>query len=86
MIQDEEARRFIRRCLQKAPDRPSATELLNDPFLCSTEEEASNKIMSPGSLASSPVDPTNMTITGTMNQEDDTIFLKVKISDKKGMD
>ncbi|XP_042015464.1 LOW QUALITY PROTEIN: probable serine/threonine-protein kinase WNK5 [Salvia splendens] len=84
MIQDEEAQRFIGRCLQKAPDRPSATELLNDPFLCSMEEEASNKIMSPGSLPSSPVGPTNMTITGTMNQEDDTIFLKVQISDKKG--
>ncbi|KAG6437019.1 hypothetical protein SASPL_101926 [Salvia splendens] len=83
MIQDEEARRFIGRCLRKAPDRPSATELLNDPFLCSMEEEASKKIMSPCSL-SSPVGPTNMTITGTMNQDDDTIFLKVQISDKKG--
>lgn len=27
---------------------------------------------------------TNMTITGTMNPEDDTIFLKVQISDKDG--
>jgi WNK lysine deficient protein kinase len=30
------------------------------------------------------VDPTDMTITGTMNPEDDTIFLKVQISDKDG--
>lgn len=28
---------------------------------------------------------TNMTITGTMNEEDDTVFLKVQISDKNGM-
>ncbi|KAL1545410.1 putative serine/threonine-protein kinase wnk5 [Salvia divinorum] len=76
MIEDDEARRFIGRCLQKAPNRPSATELLNDPFLCSIEEEASTKIMS------SPHNP--MTITGTMNAEDDTIFLKVQISDKNG--
>ncbi|KAK4268444.1 hypothetical protein QN277_025101 [Acacia crassicarpa] len=27
---------------------------------------------------------TNMTITGTMNEEDDTVFLKVQISDKNG--
>ncbi|XP_028768290.1 probable serine/threonine-protein kinase WNK5 [Neltuma alba] len=27
---------------------------------------------------------TNMTITGTMNEEDDTVFLKVQISDKTG--
>lgn len=28
---------------------------------------------------------TNMTITGTMNEDDDTVFLKVQISDKNGM-
>lgn len=28
---------------------------------------------------------TNMTITGTMNEEDNTVFLKVQISDKNGM-
>jgi hypothetical protein len=26
-----------------------------------------------------------MTITGTMNEEDDNVFLKVKISNKNGM-
>lgn len=28
---------------------------------------------------------THMTITGTMNEEDDTVFLKVQISNKTGM-
>jgi WNK lysine deficient protein kinase len=28
---------------------------------------------------------THMTITGTMNEEDDNVFLKVKISNKNGM-
>ncbi|XP_057804729.1 probable serine/threonine-protein kinase WNK5 [Salvia miltiorrhiza] len=100
MIEDEEARRFIGRCLQKAPNRPSATELLKDPFLSIEEEDAqgfaSTKIMSsphkPNAPSLKPSSPspagpmpsTNMTITGTMKPEDDTIFLKVQISDKNG--
>lgn len=31
-----------------------------------------------------PVDRTDMTITGKMNPENDTIFLKVQIADKSG--
>ncbi|KAK8936124.1 putative serine/threonine-protein kinase WNK5 [Platanthera zijinensis] len=32
-LQDQEARRFVSRCLEKALKRPSAKELLSDPFL-----------------------------------------------------
>ncbi|KAL7136090.1 hypothetical protein ABFS83_10G005600 [Erythranthe nasuta] len=76
-IEDEEARRFVGRCLMKAPDRPSARELLMDPFL--SIEEA------PKSPATKKISKSiDMTITGTMNPEDDAIFLKVQISDENG--
>ena len=32
-VKDEEAKAFIRRLIAKAPTRPSAGELLKDPFL-----------------------------------------------------
>lgn len=102
-IEDEEARSFIGRCLEKAPNRPSASQLLKDPFLSSEDEDddveqfGSTKIMpsspqkaprsfprSSSVLPAAPARSTDMTITGTMNQEDDTIFLKVQISDKNG--
>ncbi|KAK6118206.1 hypothetical protein DH2020_047992 [Rehmannia glutinosa] len=38
-IDDAEARRFVGRCLEKAPNRPSARELLKDPFLSIEEVE-----------------------------------------------
>ncbi|KAH6757155.1 with no lysine kinase 5 [Perilla frutescens var. hirtella] len=100
-IEDEEARRFIGRCLEKSPNRPSAAQLLKDPFLCIEEVEdfaASTKTISSPQKPNaqcrkllrgfSPEAPaprsTCMAITGTMNPEDDTIFLKVQISDKNG--
>ncbi|KAL0375435.1 UNVERIFIED_CONTAM: putative serine/threonine-protein kinase WNK5 [Sesamum radiatum] len=38
-IEDVEARRFVGRCLEKAANRPSARELLMDPFLSVEEVE-----------------------------------------------
>lgn len=67
-----------------------------DPFLATVDEEdepakfPSQKLIPNGKLlevepcfvdrAKSP----DMTITGTLNPEDDTIFLRVQISDKDG--
>lgn len=36
-------------------------------------------------LSNEDVQKTNMTITGKLNPEDDTIFLKVQIADKEGI-
>lgn len=95
-IQDLEAQRFIGRCLVNASKRLSAKELLLDPFLASDEV----KLLSKTKLNQKPFlnetelgklrlsdDPprTDMTITGKLNPEDDTIFLKVQIADKDGM-
>ncbi|XP_024040160.1 probable serine/threonine-protein kinase WNK4 isoform X1 [Citrus clementina] len=94
-IQDLEAQRFIGRCLVNASKRLSAKELLLDPFLASDEV----KLLSKTKLNQKPFlnetelgklqlsdDPprTDMTITGKLNPEDDTIFLKVQIADKDG--
>ncbi|KAG8377116.1 hypothetical protein BUALT_Bualt09G0135000 [Buddleja alternifolia] len=96
-VEDVEARRFVGRCLEQAPNRPSAHELLMDPFLSveKVEELPPTKISFPKSALSGgghefppslrvPERSTDMTITGTMDSEDDTIFLKVHISDKDG--
>ncbi|CAA3033536.1 probable serine threonine- kinase WNK5 [Olea europaea subsp. europaea] len=73
-ITDVEAQRFIGRCLQNATERPNAHDLLMDPFLARKEVEQ---------LPIMTI-PSDMTITGTINSEDDAIFLKVQISDKDG--
>ncbi|KAE8694928.1 putative serine/threonine-protein kinase WNK4 [Hibiscus syriacus] len=97
-IQDEEARRFIGKCLENVSKRLPARELLLDPFLASDEENlqsilrvSSQKLTHKGPVAelapSLKVDPTrstDMSITGTRDPEDDTIFLKVQITDKEG--
>ncbi|KAL0294835.1 UNVERIFIED_CONTAM: putative serine/threonine-protein kinase WNK5 [Sesamum radiatum] len=100
-IEDVEARRFVGRCLEKAANRPSARELLMDPFLSVEEVEelpahvtkiSSQKTALRGKseellpLSVVQARSTDMSITGTLNQEDDTIFLKVHISDKDGID
>ncbi|KAJ6765420.1 SERINE/THREONINE-PROTEIN KINASE WNK WITH NO LYSINE -RELATED [Salix purpurea] len=97
-IEDVEAQEFIGRCLATASKRLPARELLLDPFLtsdeaelgtipkvprpCSSPEVTEEKIMP--SLLADPTKATEMTITGTMNPQDDTIFLKVQISEKDG--
>lgn len=97
-IDDAEARRFVGRCLANVFNRPSAHELLNDPFLSVEEIEefsptnmSSNMAFSAGNSQEFPATfgvpagkNTKMTITGTVNTEDDTIFLKVQISDIDG--
>ncbi|GMI93078.1 hypothetical protein HRI_002977100 [Hibiscus trionum] len=92
-IQDEEARRFIGKCLDNVSKRLPARELLLHPFLATNEENlqsisrvSSRKQTHKGPVAEQ-VDPTrstDMSITGTMDPEDDTIFLKVQITDKEG--
>ncbi|KAF7825432.1 putative serine/threonine-protein kinase WNK5 [Senna tora] len=98
-IQDLEAQRFVGKCLANVSDRLPAKELLMDPFLATVQLESplpSPKIQTQKSSSAAlfaKVHPcmgdqtksTNMTITGSMNEEeDDTVFLKVQISDKTG--
>lgn len=97
-IQDLEAQKFVGKCLANVSERLSAKELLLDPFLAT--DQLDSLLPTPTSLSrlnfttSNPKDKhslndqtksTHMTITGTMNEEDDTVFLKVKIFNKNGM-
>ncbi|KAF2305238.1 hypothetical protein GH714_003267 [Hevea brasiliensis] len=94
-IKDIEAQKFVGKCLETASKRLPARELLLDPFLASDESkllpvpkipfqtsspDGTEEIIP--SLLADPTKATEMTITGTLNLEDDTIFLKVQISDK----
>ncbi|KAF8648814.1 hypothetical protein HU200_064514 [Digitaria exilis] len=111
-VKDDDARRFIGRCLVAATKRPSAAELLLDPFLLDDHHHHSTAMMplppAPSSACSSfdvssslgddhqvveqeedaqaqaRVPKMDMTITGKLNAEEDTIFLKVQISDETG--
>ncbi|KAJ9185477.1 hypothetical protein P3X46_005112 [Hevea brasiliensis] len=96
-IKDVEAQKFVGKCLETASKRLPARELLLDPFLASDEPKLLPvpkipfQMSSPNgteeinpSLLADPTKATDMTITGTMNPEDDTIFLKVQISDNDG--
>ncbi|XP_073100393.1 probable serine/threonine-protein kinase WNK5 isoform X2 [Elaeis guineensis] len=100
-IQDPEAQRFVGRCLETASRRPSAKELLLDPFLASDNHHnpvplPRIKIIkntgleahghhAPQIYNQKPTEKMNdMTITGKLNPENDTIFLKVQIADKEG--
>lgn len=117
-VDDDDARRFIGRCLVPAANRPSAAELLLDPFLLHHHHHAAAAAAGtvpvpsplpttavaagappPSTCSSSAADddvvsalddddevdvpPRNdMTITGKLNAEEDTIFLKVQIADE----
>lgn len=99
-IEDDEAREFVGRCLATASKRLPARELLLDPFLASDDGEILAPNQTNSSPSSTPkrttIDAnvlpvenklrrnTDMTITGTMNSEDDSIYLKVQISDRDG--
>lgn len=103
-IEDAEARQFIGKCLESASNRPSANELLVDPFLLAIDKDQhlpATPIRTPTTIDQNktpngkivvekqfmwakPKRSTDMTITGTINPEDDTIFLKVQISDQHG--
>ncbi|KAL6653330.1 hypothetical protein ACP70R_008908 [Stipagrostis hirtigluma subsp. patula] len=105
-VRDDDARRFIGRCLVAASKRPSAAELLLDPFLDDSIATPSPRPVmlslpspapSSSGISSSSDDQdddeeaeaaaaarTDMTITGKLNAEEDTIFLKVQIADETG--
>ncbi|XP_022721908.1 probable serine/threonine-protein kinase WNK5 [Durio zibethinus] len=97
-IQDEEARRFVGKCLENVSKRLPAHQLLLDPFLTFDEENLLSipKVLSQKLTPNGPVAElvptaeadhtrsTDMSIIGTMNPEDDTVFLKVQITDKEG--
>ena len=92
-VEDADARRFVGRCLVAASHRPSAQELLLDPFL-STQDTTMTMSTPPLLPALSTrsgrkdeqeaVAKTDMTITGKLNTENDTIFLKVQIAHETG--
>ncbi|XP_073221921.1 probable serine/threonine-protein kinase WNK5 isoform X2 [Cicer arietinum] len=93
-VQDLEAQRFVGRCLAHVSKRPSAKELLLDPFLAMEQLELSLlsttlstnqtlKINSTEGVANKHLS-TYMTITGSINEDDSTLFLKVRISDETG--
>ncbi|CAI8585974.1 unnamed protein product [Vicia faba] len=91
-IEDKEARRFIGKCLEPAENRPSAKELLLEPFLLADDLSSAKKlaIQKPFLNDSEMEKPrlsdefprTDMKVIGKLNPEDETIFLKVQISDK----
>ncbi|CAL0307695.1 unnamed protein product [Lupinus luteus] len=93
-IEDMEAQKLIGKCLGPASKRPSAKDLLLDPFFMSDESPSTTKfgIQKPllnniemGKLhLSDELTRTEMKIIGKLNPEDDTIFLKVQIPDKDG--
>ncbi|KAK7300803.1 hypothetical protein RJT34_11654 [Clitoria ternatea] len=93
-IDDIEAKRFIGKCLLPAAERPSAKDLLLDPFLVSDDSSSTMNLgIQQPLLNDSEMEKlqlrddfprTGMKVIGKLNPEDDTIFLKVQISDKDG--
>ena len=95
-IHDAEAQRFIKKCLVPVLMRASAKELLADPFLkvdgdrpLSIERNQNQKpFLNAKEMEKlhfgEGLNRTNMTITGKLNPEDDTLFLRVQIADKDG--
>lgn len=88
-IQDAEARQFVAKCLEDASTRPSAHELMFHPFLAlddnpmlAPESPTAGVIAEMPSLLFDHGKSTDMTITGTVNPEDNTVILKVGICDK----
>ncbi|XP_019248225.1 PREDICTED: probable serine/threonine-protein kinase WNK4 isoform X3 [Nicotiana attenuata] len=96
-VQDLDAQRFIRKCLEPASKRLSAKELMVDPFLVFDNVDGksvtmmqlpkpflNDKIAIEDLHLNDDAPRTNMTITGKLNPEDDTILIKVQIADKEG--
>ncbi|XP_047313080.1 probable serine/threonine-protein kinase WNK4 isoform X2 [Impatiens glandulifera] len=96
-IENVEVLQFIRKCLEPASKRKSAKELLRDPFIAFQEAELLpltkigyqkpilNEEIGFEKLQLAESKPrTDMTITGKLNAEDDSIFLKVQITEEKG--
>ncbi|PSS09549.1 Serine/threonine-protein kinase isoform 2 [Actinidia chinensis var. chinensis] len=96
-LEDLEAQTFIGKCLKPASKRLSAKELLLDPFLALDEDDllpltktGCQKPFLNGNIGIAELrlteNPprTNMIVTGKLNPEDDTIFLKVQIANEEG--
>ena len=95
-IHDVEAQRFIKKCLVPVSMRASAKELLADPFLMVDGDRPSSKerkqTQKPFLNAKEMeklhlgdgLSRTKMTITGKLNHDDDTLFLRVQTADKDG--
>ncbi|KAG9154981.1 hypothetical protein Leryth_012162 [Lithospermum erythrorhizon] len=92
-VQDLESQRFIGKCLETASKRLSAKELIHDPFLVlldiddelhGNQKPFLNESIEIEDLRLCDLPRTNMTITGKLNPEDGTIFLRVQIADKEG--
>lgn len=84
--------------MEPASNRSSAKELMLDPFLVIDDADSesvtmmrlqkpiyNDKIAIEDLHLNEDVPRTNMTITGKLHPEDDTIFLKVQIADKEGI-
>ncbi|CAA7032340.1 unnamed protein product [Microthlaspi erraticum] len=97
-VGDTEAQKFIGKCLVPASKRVSAKELLQDPFLASDESwmvyasGAGNprpflneNEMETLALEDDELGRTQMSITGNLNAEDNTIQLDVLFADENGM-
>lgn len=97
-VQDLDAQRFIRKCLEPASKRLSAKELMVDPFLALDNIDGksvtmmqlqkpflNDKIAIEDLHLNDDAPRTNMTITGKLNPEDDTILIKVQIADNEGI-
>ncbi|CAK9314623.1 unnamed protein product [Citrullus colocynthis] len=95
-IQDMDAQRFVKKCLLPVSMRASAKELLSDHFLKVDGDKPSSKERTPNQKPflnakemeklhlGEGLSRTNMTITGKLNPEDNTLFLRVQIADKEG--
>ncbi|CAI9107138.1 OLC1v1006429C2 [Oldenlandia corymbosa var. corymbosa] len=96
-VQDLQAQQFIGKCLETASKRLSAKELMLDPFLAvdHADDELIQRLGIQKAILNDnigiedlqlhdDIQKTNMTITGKLNPADDTIFLKVQITDKEG--
>lgn len=94
-VEDAEARKFIGKCLEPAAKRPSAKDLLLEPFLSADDSLSAMKLaIQKPFLNDSEMEKlklsdefprTKMKVIGKLNPEDDTIFLKVQISDQNCM-
>ena len=88
------------KCLANVSERLPAKELLLDPFLATDQLDSplpsptllknhitnfTAEVAKEKPSMSDQTKSTDMTITGSINEEDDTVFLKVQISNKSGM-
>ncbi|KAL9227800.1 hypothetical protein vseg_003451 [Gypsophila vaccaria] len=93
-IQDPEAQQFVAKCLENASTRPSAYGLLFHPFLALEDDlmpvpgtpapiyPPTGVIAEMPDLLGNHSKRTDMTITGAVNPDDNTLFLQVRLYDE----